>query len=212
MQRGRYIVLEGGEGCGKSAQSQLLYDYLTKKKVDCILTREPGGTTVGEEIRSILLHPDLKKHLDTSLFLFEAARKQIFEDLIIPSLERGATVITDRSGYSTLAYQGYGQGVDLDLIRKLNEVATRGIKPDLMFILDIDPTIGLEKLTTKEFRKKDFMESQGPKFHARVNAGFLEIARDNPNISVVIPYREGDIKGMQKEIRKYVEERLFSEG
>lgn len=212
MKKGKYLVFEGGEGCGKSTQAQILHDYLTKRKIDCILTREPGGTPLGEEIRTILLHPDLKKYPKTNLFLFEAARIQIFEEVIIPSLEKGTTIITDRSGYSTLAYQGHGQGVDLDLIRKLNEIATRGIKPDLMFILDIDPIKGLERLTTTEFGKRDAMESEGLAFHTRVNQGFLRIAKENPDIAIVIPYREGDITSMQEEIRRYVKDKLFREG
>jgi len=207
-ERGKYFVLEGGEGCGKTWQAKELYDYLTRCGIDCIHTREPGGTTSAESIRRLILDPGADFSMESRFFLFEASRAEIFRKVIVPSLNEGKSILSDRSGYSTLAYQGYGSGIDLNLIRKSNELAMQGISPDLLVIIDISAEKGLEKLTTKEFGKRDAFESQLLDFHKRVNYGFLKIAEENPGISVVVPYVENGQEEMQREIRKYVLEKL----
>lgn len=202
MERGKYIVIEGGEGCGKTTQTRDLWSYLLTQNIHCVNLREPGSVEVAEKIREILLND--KHDIDpiTELFLFEAARTEFFKDALIPHLEGGVWIVSDRSGYSTEAYQGYAGGLDLGLIRELNKRATFGIEPDLTFIIDVPSSKGLEKEVSKDrFAKK------GPEYHARVNQGYLEIAKRDSNI-VLIPYLEGDAGGMQAEIRNYVNERL----
>ena len=206
--RGKYIVFEGGEGCGKSSQAKLLFEYLTSKGIDCVSTREPGGTIEAEEIRKLILSPANSLSEEARFFLFEAARAEVYKSLVIPSLKEGKVVITDRSAYSTLAYQGYGSKIDLNLIRRANDLATFGYRPDLLFVVDIPARLGLEKLAIGEFGKKDAMESKGLKFHQRVNSGFLKIAKENSDISVTVPYIEGGLEQMQDRIRGYVHERL----
>ncbi len=204
MELGKYIIIEGGEGCGKSTQAKLLHEYLTELNIPCILSREPGGVKESEEIRKILLNKESNLSPITELFLFEAARAEFFRKKLIPSLEKFISVIADRSGYSTEAYQGYAGGIDLSLIKKLNNEATFGIKPDLAFIIDVHPTIGL-----KNEKDADRFASKGLGYHTKVNQGYVEIAKNNPDVCIVIPYREEDIGGIQEEIRKITLERLY---
>jgi dTMP kinase len=201
MTKGNYIVFEGGEGCGKSTQSFYLNKYLFEKGIPCKRVHEPGYTPLASEIREKLLN--FKDEIDplTELFLFEAGRSDLFKKEIIPSLEQEKTIVSDRSGYSTIAYQGYGGKMDLDWIKKLNRLATRGIKPDLTFIIDIDPKRGLMKeISSNRFAQK------GLEYHQRVREGFLEIAKENSDC-VIIPYIEG-IEKMQGIIRDITKKRL----
>ena len=199
--RGKYIVFEGGEGCGKTTQSFSLKKYLLEKGINCKKVHEPGYTPLATEIREKLLN--YKEEIDplTEIFLFEAGRADLFQKEIIPSLNKGQTIISDRSGYSTLAYQGYGGERDLNLIKKLNHIATRGIKPDLTFIIDINPERGLKKeVSSNRFAEK------GLEYHQRVRQGFLDIAKENDDC-VVVPYIEG-IEKMQSIIRDIMQKRL----
>jgi len=199
--KGFYIVFEGGEGCGKTTQSQLFQNYLITKGIDSKRVYEPGYTLLAKDMRRMLLQYKLDIDPLTEIFLFEAGRADLFNKEIIPSLKKGQTIISDRSAYSTLAYQGYGGGKDIDLIKKLNYAATRGIKPDLAFIVDINPKEGLKKETSSDrFAKK------GLEYHQRVRLGFLEIAKENKNCAV-IPYTEG-IEKMQERIRDIAQKRL----
>lgn len=203
MKRGHYITIEGGEGCGKTTQAKLLFEYLTNKKIKCSLCREPGGVESAEEIRKIVLNKDYSLSNITELFLFEASRAEFFSNKVIPSVNEGTTIITDRSGYSTEAYQGYGGRISLELIKNLNALATFGLKPDLAFIIDINPMVGLEKQVVK-----DRFADKGLDYHKKVNEGYLKIAKQEPERFVVIPYENG-ISKIQEQIIKNVEEKLF---
>jgi len=203
MKKGNYILLEGGEGCGKSTQAKLLYEYFLRNEIECVLSREPGGIKESEEIRKILLNPENNLSNIGELFLFEAARTEFFAQLVKPTLEKGTSLIADRSGYSTEAYQGYAGGIGLNLIRKLNDMATLGIKPDLTFIIDIDPEKGLKKE-----KNPDRFASKGLEYHIKVREGFLDIAKNNPETCILIHYRNREINETQKIIRDYVNERL----
>jgi len=167
METGKYILFEGGEGCGKSTQAKLLKNYFDRKGINCVLGREPGGIGVAENIRKILL--DKKNNISeiTELFLFEAARTEFFSQFVKPNLKMGINLIADRSGYSTEAYQGWAGGIDLGLIKMLNDRATFGIKPDLTFIIDIDPEKGLGKE-----KNPDRFASKGIEYHVKVREGF----------------------------------------
>lgn len=146
-----YIIFEGGEGSGKTTQIKLLQKSLNKIGKETIIIREPGGTPVGQEIREILLNKlQLKMNGTTEALLFSAARSQLTTDVVIPALNEGKIVVADRSFYSTLAYQGYARGNDIDALRKLTEFAIGNTKPSLVILLDIQPKEGLDRKTHKK--------------------------------------------------------------
>ncbi len=201
MRKGVYIILEGGEGCGKDTQAPLLRDYIEHKGFfPCIITKEPGGTPLAEEIGKRLKSEQMDSQ--TELLLFEKARKENYNKIIAPSLEKGKSIIKTRGWPSTFAYQGFGGGVNLNLIEELNKKATRGILPDLIILLDILPKKGLEKETVPDkFAKK------GIYYHNRVRKGYLWVAKKYESISEIIPYVNG-IEKMQERIKKVVDRRL----
>lgn len=196
-------MLEGGEGCGKDSHAKELVAYLQSMKYKVILTREPGGTKKGEQNRKILLDKRRKLSPEQELYLFEDARKSNYRQIIIPGLKRGEIIIKTRGWPSTIVYQGYAGGIDLDSIRELNHQATFGIMPDLLIIIDIAPEKGLEK----ELQADRFAE-KGLNYHKKVNAGYLSIAKDYPDFSIIVPYREGEPEAMQEQIRKELKFRL----
>lgn len=203
--KGKYIIIEGCDGCGKSTQAEMLYDYLIRKNIPCYLGREPGGVKSAEEMREILKNKEYDISPIGELFGFEFARAEFFDKVVIPKLKAGVNVITDRSGYSTEAYQGYASGVDLDNIRFMNKIATGGIQPDLAVIIDIDPSKGLEKEIVK-----DRFSNKGPEYHKKVRQGFLKVARTNPNICKIINYIPDGKNEMQNQIRKYVDKIILN--
>ena len=201
LKKGVFITLEGCEGCGKSTHSRLLCEYLEELGYGCVITREPGGTKAGEEIRKILLHSDGIKISDvTELFLFESARAQITREVIRPALEKKMIVICDRFSDATLAYQGYGGKIPADTIKALDKVATGGIRPDLTLILDIDIVTGLKRAKRKGY---DRMEKKALSYHRRVRKGYLTIAAKEPT-RVRIVCVEDDISLTQDNIRSHV--------
>jgi len=178
---GFFITIEGCEGCGKSTQSQLLKRYLQKNGFKVVLTREPGGSTVAEQVRHILLNPKLKIAPLCELMLYESARVQHIEDIVKPNLDKGFIVICDRFTDSTIAYQGYGRKIDIKTIEKLNDIATLGINPDLTIYLDIDPKIGITRAKAKKcFNNGDRIEREKIKFHNDVRKGFLALSKKYP--------------------------------
>lgn len=176
--RGFFITFEGCEGCGKSTQARLLYTRLLDAKIPVILTQEPGGTPLGNRVRDLL---KVKRNISISplaeLFLFVSCRAQLVTDVIKPSLASGHTVICDRFSDSTLVYQGYGRGLDLQLITAVNETATGGLVPDLTILLDTDPESGLKR---KRNSKDDRFEAEDLPFHRRIRDGYIEIAHKQP--------------------------------
>ncbi|MBI5970471.1 MAG: dTMP kinase [Deltaproteobacteria bacterium] len=179
----RFITFEGVEGCGKSTQVELLKGYLEKKGFKVLLVREPGGTRLGEKVRAILLNSEGDGMAPlTELFLYEACRAELVEKVIAPALKRGVFVICDRFVDSTVAYQGFGRGLKTD-IPLLNKLASNGLTPDVTFLLDLDPEIGLKrarKRISKTALKEDRFEKESLDFHKRVRKGFLKIAADTP--------------------------------
>ena len=175
MSEGRFIVLEGGEGTGKSTQAVLLVDRLRKAGEEAIAVREPGGTVVGEAMRDIVLDPASEGLAPRAeLLLYEASRAQHVAQVILPALEAGTWVVCDRFADSSTAYQGYGRGLDLDEVRTLNSIATAGVVSSLTVIIDLDPRVGLHRATGGG---ADRLEAAGLAFHERVRAGYLEIAK-----------------------------------
>ncbi len=202
-----YILLEGGENVGKGTQLKLLEDYFSEKEIPFITVIEPGETEQGKLIRNILLErKEFNLHPLTELLLYGADRVETFHKIIIPSLENKISVLEDRSWPSTYAYQGIAGGINKinkGLVNYLNEIATFNILPDILFIIDGDSSELI-----KNIKNPDRMESKGGDFHKQVNKAYLEVAEIFPDISVVIPYHEGDIQGMQEEIRHHLKQRL----
>ena len=202
LKKGIFITFEGCEGCGKSTHSRLLYSYLTGLGYECVITREPGGTGAGEEIRKILLHSNgIDISEVTELFLFESARAQIVRQIIKPALDKKKIVICDRFSDATMAYQGYGGKVPAKAIKALDEISTGGIKPDLTLVMDIDIATGLCRAKRKGY---DRMEKKAVSYHRRVRAGYMAIAKKEPaRVSVVSV--EDDVSDTQDNIRSRVD-------
>jgi dTMP kinase len=180
-----FIVFEGGEGCGKSTQARALYKRLTHDGIRAVLTREPGGTRLGERLRRHLKQNDGTPISPMAeLLLIEAARAQLVSKVIRPALEEGEIVICDRFTPSTLAYQGYGRGLDMDTLRSLNEAATGGLLPELIVLLDIPVEAGLNRK-----KDKDRFESESRAFHTRVRRGYLIMAKADPKKWLVVDGR-----------------------
>ncbi|RUM50999.1 MAG: dTMP kinase [Hydrogenothermus sp.] len=183
MGKGVFIVFEGIEGAGKTTQAKNLYEYLNSIGKKSILTREPGGTKTGKKIREILLSDtDEMFPPKAELFLYEADRNFHIHNVIKPNLEKGINVICDRYIYSTLAYQGYARGLDINLIKTLNDIATDGVFPDVVFLIDIPVEVSLQRLGNK----KDRIEKESIDFHKRLRKGFLKIAEENKELFYII--------------------------
>jgi dTMP kinase len=188
----RFITFEGCDGTGKSTQIKLLENYLSTLGKTCILTREPGGTDLGRHIRRVLLEvgkPAVGS--PTELFLYLADRAQHVQEVIMPALAQGKVVLCDRHTDSTMAYQGYGRGIDLELLKRLNTMASYGLTPDLTFLLDCPVHIGLSRTIERNSSAagtavEDRFEKEKLEFHEKVRQGFLDLARAEPRrISVV---------------------------
>ena len=190
MHKGKFITFEGGEGCGKSTQVKRLREALVASGVEVVLTREPGGTWLSEEIRHLIKDQMTDAPCDRSeLLLFLAARAQLVRNVIRPALDAGKWVVSDRFSDSTLAYQGYGRGLPLDFLRSANDFACEGLKPDLTLLLDVDPEVSRARMRSREAATNttaDRMERAGDEFHARLRAGFAELARAEPDRIVTI--------------------------
>ena len=183
--RGFFVTFEGGEGAGKSTLLKSLHDRFVSEGLKVCMTREPGGTLFGEELRNFLLHhPHLKVCAKAELFLFLASRAQHVEECIQPALNQGSLVLCDRFSDSTVAYQGVGRELGTEMAREVCLIATSGLVPDLTFFIDIDPAIGLER--TKGRAVLDRIEDEKIHFHQKVRAAFLDIARLEPERMVVL--------------------------
>ena len=177
MRRGLFIVLEGVEGAGKSTQARLLAEWLGGLGLPHTLAREPGGTPVGEAIRRVVLdRGELTMPPETELFLILGARAAFTRDVVGPALERGEVVVADRYDLSTFAYQGYGRGLDLEAVRRANEMATGGLRPDLYLVLDLPAEEGLERKGGSG--SGDRIEREGIAFLSRVREGYRTLAEE----------------------------------
>jgi dTMP kinase len=205
LARGRFITLEGGEGAGKSTQAKLLAATLEKRGRKIVTTREPGGAPGAEMIRGLLVGGDQAWEPITEALLHYAARREHLERTIRPALARGAWVVCDRFADSTLAYQGYGLGVDRAILRRLHRDVVGDTNPDLTLILDIDPTRGLERARRR--RAHDRYERMDIEFHHCLRAGFLAIAKKERDRCVVID-AEQDVEAIRLAILSAVCERL----
>jgi dTMP kinase len=201
-----FITLEGPEGSGKSSQLPLLADWLEEKGYSVVKTREPGGTKIGDQIREVLIRMDnTDLHPRTEILLFLAARAQLVEELIIPSLDEGKVVLCDRYGDSTLAYQGYGHGLNLDKLRAMLAFATNDLKPSLTILLDVDIMTGLKRKKAKEEWNR--LDAYEVSFHERVRAGYHQLAKEEPERWRIVDASQSP-EQVQLQMRRLVKEAL----
>ncbi len=205
LKKGLFITFEGPEGCGKTTHSRLMAAYLRKNGYDTLYTREPGGTKVGNRIRSILLNlKGLNISPLTEVLLFEASRSAIVKEVIRPALLKKKIVICDRFNDATVVYQGYAGSVPLEHIKRIESVSMQGVKPDLTILLDIDAKKGLGKIKKS---KRDRMESKKLFFHRKVRSGYLKLARENKQRIRIIktaPAVSQTFKSVKKEVMDVV--------
>jgi dTMP kinase len=197
-----FIVLEGAEGSGKSTQARLIGEWLASNGVEHILTREPGGTKVGEEIRAILLHGD-DIPAETELLLMNAARAVFVNDVVKPALAAGKIVVADRFWLSSVAYQGYGRGLPLDEVRSICAFAAQGISPDLTVVLDVSAE---ESEARRAGRGADRIERAGAEFHQRVAGAYRLLPRMEANVELLSG--EGAPAEVHQRIRAVLRARL----
>jgi dTMP kinase len=191
MKHGRFVSFEGIEGCGKTTQITLLSDVLTRRGIAHSVTREPGGTAVGEGIRKILLHSETI-HLTAAaeLLLFYASRSQNILEKIEPALARGEVVICDRFYHASMAYQGYGRGIPIDFIEKLTDLVCGERRPEVTILLDIEPEIGLARARARNSKRSEDegrFEMEEVPFYARIRNGYLDLAAREQNRIRVVP-------------------------
>jgi dTMP kinase len=206
--KGIFITFEGSEGSGKSTQSRLLCRYLKTRGLRVVFLREPGGTAISEKIRAILLdckNKSMSSRCETLLYM--AARSQVVAQLIKPAMAAGAVVVSDRFLDSTLAYQGYGLGIDLEAIRRIGLFATEGVKPDLTFFMDLPLRDGLRH----RMHTKDRIEKRPYSYHARVRNGYLAMAQREPRRIKIVTVRDERFD-TQAHIRRLVDAFLARHG
>jgi dTMP kinase len=185
----RFICLEGIDGCGKSTQVVALGNFLENEGFKVLRIREPGGTEISEAVRQVILNPEYKGKMGdiTELFLYNAARAQLIHEVVKPALRKGFVVLADRFAYSTLAYQGYGRGLDIEMIKNLLRMACGVFFPNKTFIFDISVSLSRERCL-KDISKNiaDRIEQEQDDFFERVRKGYLTIAKENPETCVLI--------------------------
>ncbi|KXS45828.1 MAG: dTMP kinase [Candidatus Frackibacter sp. T328-2] len=213
--KGLFITLEGPEGAGKSTQIDLLASYLLKKGYQVVKTREPGGTKVGDRIREVLLDDKLHNlQPKTELMLYSASRVQHVIEVIKPALGEGKVVLCDRFSDATLAYQGCGRQLNMELIKRLNLMSTTGLQPDITFILDIKPEVGLQRARdlaqdNSEKGVGDRIEKEKISFHQRVRNGYLDLAKQEDRFEVIDAHQ--DVETIFKRLVNRIEKRLISD-
>lgn len=203
IKRGLFITFEGIDGCGKTTQINLLKEYLENKSYEVITTLEPGGSDIGKKLRQILLHHDGFVSPRAEMFMYLADRAQHIDTVIKNNVEKNKIVLCDRHIDSTVAYQGYGRGEDIEEINFLNNIATANYKPNLTFVFDID----IETARQRVGKVKDRLESEGLEFHKKVKEGYLELAKKYPNRIKIINSNK-TIEEVFEQVKKIIDEIL----
>lgn len=206
MKKGLFITIEGLDGAGKSTQIHFMKEFLEKRGLTVLLTREPGGTPIGEKIRDIILD---KNHLEmastTEALLYAASRAQHVAEVILPALDRGEIVLCDRFVDSSMVYQGRGRNLGYDTVKKINDFATQGLEPDLTIFFDIHPEISLQRINTRG--KGDRLEQEKFSFHHAVYEGYMDLAKMYSH-RIKIVRADRDIQEIRSDIEKMLKELL----
>ncbi len=203
-----FITFEGPDGCGKTTQITLLDKYLSQQGYPVYRAREPGGTPIGEQIRQVL-HDPANEAMDAraEILLYSASRAQLVAEAIRPMLAQGSIVLCDRFFDSTLAYQGYGRGLDIDVLRLITEFATGGLRPDLTIYIDIEPEVGLHRRLRDRHAEWNRLDKMALAFHQRVHSGYLKLIEAEPERWVVVD-GERSVEAVQDEVQTLVMARL----
>ncbi len=209
----RFVTFEGGDGTGKTTHIRTLENYLTQQGRVSLVTREPGGTSLGRLIRRVLLEVgDQEIASSTELFLYLADRAQHVSEIIRPAIAAGKIVLCDRFTDSTLAYQGYGRGIDLKLLQQLNDLADAGVRPDLTFLFDCPVALGLARTSQRQSEagqpREDRFEREKVEFHEKIRAGFLDLARAEPARFRVVDAARS-VEAVWRDIQCIVEREFF---
>ncbi|MBS5984714.1 dTMP kinase [Clostridium butyricum] len=209
MKKGLFIVFEGGEGTGKTTAIESIYDWIQEKDLKCIKTREPGGIKISEEIRQVILDKDNTK-MDgrTEALLYAAARRQHLVEKVIPALNEGYVVLCDRFIDSSLAYQGFARGLGIDEVMIINKFAIGEYMPDLSILFDLEPKIGLERISTSGEREINRLDLEKIDFHEKVREGYNKVYKENRDRIVKINAAQSK-EGVLKEIKKILENKFF---
>jgi dTMP kinase len=209
MKKGLFIVFEGGEGTGKTTAIESIYDWIQEKNLNCIKTREPGGIKISEEIRQVILDKDNTK-MDgrTEALLYAAARRQHLVEKVIPALNEGYVVLCDRFIDSSLAYQGFARGLGIDEVMSINKFAIGEYMPDLSILFDLEPKIGLERISTSGEREINRLDLEKIDFHEKVREGYNKVYKENRDRIVKINAAQSK-EGVLKEIKKILENKFF---
>lgn len=210
MKKGLFIVFEGGEGTGKTTAIESIYDWIQEKDLKCIKTREPGGIKISEEIRQVILDKDNTK-MDgrTEALLYAAARRQHLVEKVIPALNEGYVVLCDRFIDSSLAYQGFARGLGIDEVMSINKFAIGEYMPDLSILFDLEPKIGLERISTSGEREINRLDLEKIDFHEKVREGYNKVYKENRHRIVKINAEQSK-ENVLKEIKKILENKFFS--
>lgn len=207
--KGKLITFEGGEGGGKSTQIVRLRDKLQKQNIDVIVLREPGGTVISEQIREVVLSSkNIGMAFTTEVLLFQAARAQIYREIVLPSLAVGKYVLMDRSRDSSVVYQGIVRGMGQDLIENLNDLSTKNTVPDLTILLDVPVEVGLERCM--QIKKLDRIEMEAQDFHQQVRQAYLQLAKLNKNKRWQVVDATDDVDKVAEKIWQVVQKEVIS--
>lgn len=204
MEKGKFIVFEGGDGSGKSTILEMIYNYLKEKGIECVKTREPGGIKISEDIRTIILDTN-NTEMDgrTEALLYAAARRQHLVEKVIVALNEGKIVLCDRFVYSSLAYQGHARGLGIDEVFTINKFAIEGYMPDLTILFDIDPQIGLDRIAKNSSREVNRLDLEKLDFHHKVREGY-EIVYQNNKDKIIKINAEKSLEEVFEEVKTLI--------
>ncbi|MEA3423265.1 MAG: dTMP kinase [Bacillota bacterium] len=209
MYKDKIISIEGGDGSGKTTIIEMIENYFIEKKIKYMVTREPGGVEISESIREIVLNKNnTEMDAKTEALLYAAARRQHLAEKVIPQLSSGKVIIFDRYVDSSVVYQGYVRGLGMEEVYNLNLFATEGFLPGLTILLDVEPEVGLKRISENN-REKDRLDLEGLDFHEKVREGYLELAKKNPDRIVVIDANqdaESVFERMMEHINEFLED------
>jgi dTMP kinase len=206
--KGLWITFEGIGGSGKSTQAGLLYEYFNRKSINAVLTKEPGGTEIGSLLRNILVNNlDVKLESLSELFLFEADRHETFKKIVEPNSEEGIITISDRGIDGSIAYQGFGRGLDINMISTLTNLATNNRKPEVTILVDIEPEIAQKRIALRDNKTIDKFDLEKVEFQSRVRNGFLYAAEKDPNRVKIVDGKK-DVQSLHKDIIKIIHSQM----